>query len=157
MSQTTPPTGPEDGSGPDQGGAYQSGAQPGPGTGPYQGAPYAGQHPGGQYAGAPYGGMPYTPRPPTNTMAVVSLACGIAGLTILPLLGSIVAVIVGPMARREISRSGEEGGAFATAGIVTGWVGIGIYGLAILAVIAMLVFSFGMFTAVAGATSGLPS
>ena len=65
---------------------------------------------------------------PNSTMAVVSLVAGILGLTILPTLGSIVAVITGMMARREIRDSaGTLGGdGMATAGLVMGWIGIGL-------------------------------
>jgi hypothetical protein len=61
-------------------------------------------------------------------MAIISLVSGILGLTLLPFLGSIVAVITGPMARREIRESqGAAGGeGLATAGMVMGWIGIGL-------------------------------
>jgi predicted acyltransferase len=61
-------------------------------------------------------------------MAIASLALGIGGLTILPLLGSIVAVVLGYMARRDIrSRPHEVGGSgIAMVGLVLGWIGIGL-------------------------------
>ncbi|MEN6393959.1 MAG: DUF4190 domain-containing protein [Anaerolineaceae bacterium] len=64
----------------------------------------------------------------TSTMAIVSLVAGILGLTFFPFIGSIVAVITGPMAKKEIQQSGGtlDGEGLATAGIVTGWIGIGL-------------------------------
>ena len=70
----------------------------------------------------------YTAPPPNSNLAIISLIAGICGLTILPLIGSVVAVITGPMAKREIAESeGALGGeGFATAGIVMGWISIGL-------------------------------
>ncbi len=75
----------------------------------------------------PSGGNP-PQAAPTNSTAVISLIMGILGLTFLPLVGSIIALITGPMARREIQASGgaQSGEGLATAGIVLGWVGIGL-------------------------------
>ena len=50
----------------------------------------------------------------TSTLAVVSLVFGILGWTLLPFLGSLVAVVCGHMARGEIRRAQgnlEGGGA----------------------------------------------
>jgi hypothetical protein len=46
--------------------------------------------------------------PPNSTMAIVSLVAGILGLTILPLIGGIVALYTGYSARREIEDSYGE-------------------------------------------------
>lgn len=79
--------------------------------------------------------MSYNPPPsgtsysqPNSTLALVSLITGILGLTFIPLLGSIVAVITGPMAQKEIQESqGSLGGeGLAKAGIILGWIGIGL-------------------------------
>jgi hypothetical protein len=87
----------------------------------------------------------------TSNMAVISLVAGILGLTFFPLLGSIVAVITGPMAKKEIFESGGElsGEGMATAGMVLGWVAIALmlFGLCIGAFIALsLCGLFGIFT-----------
>jgi hypothetical protein len=65
---------------------------------------------------------------PTSGLAVASLVLGIGGLTLLPLLGSILAVLFGYMARNDIrQRPGEvTGEGLATAGIVLGWIAIGL-------------------------------
>jgi Domain of unknown function (DUF4190) len=71
------------------------------------------------------------PSRPNNTLAVVSMWSGIAGLVIIPLLGSLVAVITGHMGKRQIKeRQGAEAGeGMATAGLVTGYLGIAFWGL----------------------------
>lgn len=74
----------------------------------------------------PPGGTSYSL--PNSTLSLVSLITGILGLTFLPFLGSIVAVITGPMAQKEIHESlGTLGGeGLAKAGIILGWIGIGL-------------------------------
>jgi len=56
------------------------------------------------------------------------LIAGILGVTFFPIVGSIVAVITGPMAKKEISESGGAlgGEGLATAGMVLGWIGIAL-------------------------------
>ncbi|MBT3389795.1 MAG: DUF4190 domain-containing protein [Chloroflexi bacterium] len=63
-----------------------------------------------------------------SSMAVISLIAGILGLTLFPVLGSIIAVITGPMAKKEIAASaGTLGGeGLAQAGMILGWIGIGL-------------------------------
>jgi len=65
---------------------------------------------------------------PNSTMALVSLIAGITGLTILPTVGCIVALITGYMAKKEIREAaGAMGGeGMATAGLILGWIGIGL-------------------------------
>lgn len=84
---------------------------------------------------------------PTSSLAVVSLVFGILGWTVLPAVGAVVAVITGHMARAEIRRSAGqlEGDGMAVAGLVLGWLMIG---LAIAAVLALILF-FGGIAALA--------
>jgi hypothetical protein len=65
---------------------------------------------------------------PTSGLAVASFVLGIGGLTVLPLLGSIAAVLLGYLARSDIrQRPGEvTGDGLAVAGLVMGWVAIGV-------------------------------
>jgi hypothetical protein len=70
---------------------------------------------------------PYQPAAqPNSTMAIISLIAGILGLTVFPIVGSIVAVVTGHMAKGEIARSnGTLGGSgLATAGLILGYVGL---------------------------------
>lgn len=77
---------------------------------------------------------------PNSVSAVVSLVTGILGLTFLPIIGSIIALITGYMARKEIKASPDTigGEGMAATGIILGWIGLVI---AILAgcVISLLV------------------
>jgi hypothetical protein len=84
---------------------------------------------------------------PTSSLAVISLVFGILGWTLLPAVGALVAVITGHMARAEIRRSAGqlEGDGMAVAGLVLGWLAIG---LAIAAVLAFILF-FGGIAALA--------
>ncbi len=65
-----------------------------------------------------------TPLPRTSTMAVVSLITGVLAWFLLPLVGAIVAVITGHMAKKEIAQSGGWliGDGLATAGLVLGYI-----------------------------------
>ncbi len=85
--------------------------------------------------------------PPNSSMAIVSLVAGILGLTILPLIGSIVALYTGYTARREIDESyGELGGeAYATAGIVMGWISLALAGIGCLCAACFAIIGFSLF------------
>jgi hypothetical protein len=86
-------------------------------------------------AAAPYG---YNAVPQgQNTMAVVSLVFGILGLTFLPLVGSIVALVTARSAKRQISQTGQAGAGMATAGVITGWIGIAI---GVVTVVLVIIF-----------------
>jgi len=102
-------------------------------TEPVQGpsdAPYGGAYPSGppQAAGYP-GGYAPAPGRRTNTLAIVSLVAGLCGFTVVPVLGSVAAIITGHMALREIRETGEEGTSFAKVGL---WLGYILIGLAVL-------------------------
>jgi hypothetical protein len=64
-----------------------------------------------------------TPTRQTSSLAVVSLVSGILGWSLLPLIGSIVAIVTGHMARSEIRRAPErlEGDGLALAGLILGY------------------------------------
>ncbi len=91
--------------------------------------------------------MPPAPAAPTNGMAVAALVLGIAGLTVLPGLGSILALAFGYSGRSEIRASGgaETGEGMAVAGIVLGWVGVAVGALLVVG----LILALGLFGAVA--------
>jgi MFS family permease len=89
---------------------------------------------------------PYQPVPPpmtrSSTMALVSLIAGIAGVTILPILGSFIAVITGHMAKSEINRySGAvTGGGMATIGLILGYGALGLGICSCFAAILLTIF-----------------
>jgi multidrug efflux pump subunit AcrB len=76
----------------------------------------------------------------TSTLAIASLISGILGWTLAPFLGSLVAIVTGHMARKEIRRDPSLGGdSMAVIGLVLGWVAV----LAVLLGIAVLILFFG--------------
>jgi hypothetical protein len=93
---------------------------------------------------------PYTyqqpPTPPTSGLAVASLVSSILGLTFVPTLGSIVGLILGYMAKRQIAESaGAQGGeGLAKAGIIVGWVGVGLFVLGICIALGFLLLGGGL-------------
>ena len=73
------------------------------------------------------GSPPETPiEIPHSTTAIVSLVGGILGLTLLPVVGSLIAIITGSMAKTEIVESAGalKGESLARVGIILGWVGV---------------------------------
>ena len=72
----------------------------------------------------------------TNGLAVVSLVMGIIWYG---WIGSILALIFGYIAKRQIDalQGQQKGRGFAIAGIVLGWVGVGILALVIIAAIVI--------------------
>ncbi|WP_448641680.1 DUF4190 domain-containing protein [Geodermatophilus sp. URMC 63] len=111
-------------------GAGQQG-WPSHGGGPPQG-PY-GPPPGFPGHGhlPPYG-YGYLPRR-TNGFAIASMVLGIVWIY---WIGSVLALVFGYVARSQIRERGEGGDGMAIAGIVLGWIGVGVLGLALLAGIA---------------------
>lgn len=79
------------------------------------------------------------PNPKTSPLAITSLVTGLLGWTLMPVLGSLVAIVTGHMARSEIRRSGGtlDGDGMALVGLALGWapVVLGLLGL-------MVVFLF---------------
>jgi hypothetical protein len=90
--------------------------------------------PAGPYLGI----MPYQPgyypaiNTPTSGLAIGSLVCGILEIFTLG-FAAIPAVILGHLARNQIRRTGERGDGMAIAGLVLGYLGIGIWTLIIIA------------------------
>ena len=113
-----------------------------PGWPPYgpPGAGTAGGPPQGPYGPPPgYGngypppyGYGYAPRR-TNGFAIASMVLGIVWIY---WIGSVLALVFGYVARSQIRERGEGGDGMAIAGIVLGWIGVGVLGLALLAAVA---------------------
>ncbi len=83
---------------------------------------------------------------PTSTLATVSLVAGILGFTIFPVIATIVAIITGYMARKETRSipptAGGDG--LATAGIIMGYVQIGLFVIGICCFAIYFVFVAGL-------------
>jgi len=86
--------------------------------------------------------------PQTNVKALLALIAGILGWTLLPVLGSVGAIVLGHMARGEIRRSAGQqvGDGFAVAGLVLGWLSVLFW---LLGVILAVVFFGGLLAALA--------
>ncbi len=84
------------------------------------------------------------PKPPTSGQATASMVLGILGLLGLYLIGPVLALVFGHMAKRDIEASGGTlgGAGMATAGIVMGWIGVGF---TILFVVLWLIIGFTFF------------
>jgi hypothetical protein len=84
---------------------------------------------------------------PTSTLAIVSLIAGIMGFMGIPVIGSIVAIWTGYAARKE-TRSvppRASGDGMATAGIIMGWIQIGLAVIGICCILAYFVLVVGAF------------
>ena len=88
----------------------------------------------------------FPPTPRTSTLAIISLIGGITGWTVLPMLGSIVAIITGHMAHSEVNKGGGmiNGKGMATAGLILGYTALagGICALCLLIILPLLGLSF---------------
>lgn len=118
---------------------YAGPGQHGEPLGQYAG-PGGGQHggpPPGQYAGLPgqyaQPGYGYPAPRRTNALAVAAMIVGILWLY---WIGSVLALVFGYVARAQIKRSGEAGNGMALAGIVLGWIGVGILVLLVIGLAA---------------------
>jgi hypothetical protein len=72
---------------------------------------------------------------PTSGLAIGALICGIAEVFTLG-LAAIPAVVLGHLARQHIRQTGERGDGMAIAGLVLGYLGIGIWTLIIITLAA---------------------
>jgi hypothetical protein len=98
------------------------------GSGGYGGAGGYGGYGYGGYGGAPY---PVAPVRRTNGLATTSFILSLLGIAFCGLLG-IGGLITGYKARRRIRETGEDGAGLALAGIIIGWVTVGITSLIML-------------------------
>lgn len=86
-------------------------------------------------------GMPTT-QLPTSTLAMVSMIAGILGFGVFPVIGTIIAIITGYMARQETRAVPPKfaGDGMATAGIIMGYVQVGLFVVGICCFIAYFAF-----------------
>jgi len=76
---------------------------------------------------------------PTSSFSTTSLIMGILGWTLIPIVGAIIAVITGHIAKKDIRQSNEllGGDGIATAGLILGYSNL-VLGLC--ACLALLLF-----------------
>ena len=84
---------------------------------------------------------------PSSTLAIVSLVSAILGFTFVPVLGTIVALSTGYMARNETRSipARASGDGLATAGIIMGWIQVALLVGGVCCAIAYFVFMVGIF------------
>lgn len=82
---------------------------------------------------------------PTNSLAIVSLVAGIASYFVVPVIGAVVAIITGHMARGQIRRTGEGGSGLALAGLILGYVHLLLAIIAICAIVIALAIAGAAF------------
>ena len=77
------------------------------------------------------------PARQTSTLAIASLVSGILGWSLLPFLGTLVAIVTGHMARKEIRNSGGrlDGDGLAIAGLILGWAAVTLWVIGLLVVV----------------------
>ncbi len=82
--------------------------------------------------------------PQTSTLAIVSLAAGVISWLFAPILATVVAVVCGHLALREIDSSGGalEGRGLALTGLVLGYVQIALAALVLLGLCVFFAVSF---------------
>lgn len=86
-----------------------------------------------------YPDAPVVPGPRrTNALAVASLVCGLAQ-PFTGMLSTIPAIALGHISRGQIRRTGEEGRAMATWGLILGWAGVTAAVAFLLAILAFVV------------------
>lgn len=113
---------------------------------PHCGSSVTAPHPagaGGPYNPPPYGSPPYgPPAPPTSSLAITSLVAGLVAWFVLPVIGALVAVITGHMARGEIraQRGQLAGDGMALTGMILGYIQLVLAVLALLVILAMVGF-----------------
>lgn len=100
--------------------------QPNPYAAPAAPNPYAQPTP---YAGAP--GYVYATGPRTNVLAIVSFVASLAAVFIW-FAGSLTAIITGHIALNQIKKTNEGGHGFALAGVIIGYVGLGLTALVVI-------------------------
>ena len=92
----------------------------------------------------------------TSTWAIISLIGGIVSFVFAPFIGSVVAIIAGYTAKKEIRRSNGRvsGDGLATAGLIIGWANVILSLLACVLVVLVITGVFGSI-ALCGPLTGL--
>jgi uncharacterized membrane protein YidH (DUF202 family) len=82
------------------------------------------------------------PGPPrrTNVLALTSLIAGLCGLSLVPLVGSVVAVVTGHLALNQVRETGEDGEVLAKAGLWLGYLAIALVVLAVAFLLLVVLF-----------------
>jgi hypothetical protein len=74
----------------------------------------------------------------SNGLAVAALVCGVAQFFGFWLLGTIPAIVLGHMARKQIRQTGQQGDGMATAGIILGYIGVAFTVLFVIVILVIV-------------------
>lgn len=87
---------------------------------------------------------------PTSSMAIASLVTGILGF-FGPVVFSLIAIITGYAARKDTRAAAPSvsGDGLATAGIVMGWIQIGLVVLVVCVSLVLVLLGFGIWSSLA--------
>ena len=89
--------------------------------------------------------------PRTEPFAIASIVCAVANFFGIFIIGSILGVVFGKIAQKNIAQNPSlEGAGLARMGIIIGWVGLGL-------VIAFIVLAFGILGAFTTTESDMPA
>lgn len=88
-------------------------------------------------AGPPGGTPPIEARARVDPFSIASLVCSLGAVWI-PVIGSILGIVFGHVARRRIRRTNERGAGMALAGLIIGYVGLALTVLAIAGVVTVI-------------------
>lgn len=81
---------------------------------------------------------------PVEGFAIASLASAISAFVVLPVIGSILGIVFGRIAKRRIAENPElQGEGLARAGLIVGWVGVGLFVLAVIFIILAIAVAGG--------------
>lgn len=110
--------------------------------------------------GAPTYGQPHGVYPPypyaRNDLGVWSLVLGIVSIVMgFGLLTGIPAVILGNKSRNAVAAGQADNAGLATAGIITGWIGIGLSVVGVIAFVLYFVLIVGILTAAGTSASAM--
>ena len=84
--------------------------------------------------------------PKSSETAIASLICGILGWSVLPIVGAILAIILGHMAKEQIRGSDGTlgGGDMAALGLALGYSHLGVAALSTIGVVLLAVLGIAM-------------
>lgn len=86
-----------------------------------------------------------TPVLPTNVLSIISLVTGLLGFTFAPFIGSVAAVITGHLALNQIKHTQEQGRGMAVAGLILGYVALGLILVGISLLLVLFIISMNSY------------
>ena len=78
-----------------------------------------------------------------NSLAILSLICGILGLFLIPIAGSIAAIVSGMIALNQykdaLETENNSNASMARAGLILGWIGLALWSVAVIGLLLFLI------------------